>query len=148
MKIEEIMQKEVISVSENADIKEIAKALTDNKVSGLTVVNAQGDLVGIVSEGDLLHKETNPRMPDYVDILGAIIYYHGMKRYHDDYRKLMATKASDIMTTKMITVSKETTVEEAAQLMVQHSIKRLPVIENGKMIGIISRADIVRTLVD
>lgn len=148
MRVEEIMQKNVVSVNENADIKEIARALVENKVSGIPVINDAGKLVGIVSEGDLLHKETNPRMPDYVDILGAIIYYHGLKRYHDDYRKLMATKASDIMTKKVITVAKDTTLEDAAQLMMQHSIKRLPVVENGEMIGIVSRADIIKTLID
>ena len=148
MKIEEIMQKDIICIRENADIREIAKALTDNKVSGIPVVNEDGKLVGIVSEGDLLHKETNPRMPDYVDILGAIIYYHGMKRYHEDYRKLMAMTASDIMTKKVISVTKEATLEEASQLMMQNSIKRLPVLEDGKMIGIVSRADIIRTLVN
>lgn len=148
MRVEEIMQKNVVSVNENADIKEIARALVENKVSGIPVINDAGKLVGIVSEGDLLHKETNPRMPDYVDILGAIIYYHGLKRYHDDYRKLMATKAADIMTKKVITVAKDTTLEDAAQLMMQHSIKRLPVVENGEMIGIVSRADIIKTLID
>jgi len=142
----DIMNKNVITVQEDTMIEEVADILTKNKISGLPVVNQAGKLVGMVTEGDLLHKETNPRTPGYLNILGALIYIGGVDKYKEDLKKLAATKASEIMTTDVITVSGDAKVEQVAAMMVNHNIKRLPVIENDALIGIISRADIIKTM--
>ena len=142
----DIMNKNVITVLEDTMIEEVADILTKNKISGLPVVNQAGKLVGMVTEGDLLHKETNPRTPGYLNILGALIYIGGVDKYKEDLKKLAATKASEIMTTDVITVSGDAKVEQVAAMMVNHNIKRLPVIENDALIGIISRADIIKTM--
>ncbi len=142
----EIMNKNVITVQEEATIEEVAGILTDNNVSGAPVVNKEGKLVGIVTEEDLLHKKTNPRVPGFLNILGAFIYISGVERYREDLKKLAATKVFEIMTTEVVTVGGDTEIERVAGLMVDHDIKRLPVVENDALIGIISRADIVRTI--
>ena len=142
----DIMNKNVITVREDATVEEAARILTENKISGAPVVNAEGKMVGIVTEGDLLHKETNPRAPVFLNILGAIIYLSGVERYREDFKKLAALKVSDIMTGRVITAGGDTEIEQVAALMVNHNIKRVPVVENEKLAGIISRADIVRTL--
>ncbi|MEW6066318.1 membrane protein [Desulforamulus profundi] len=144
----DIMKTEVITVSEDTTIEEIARILTDHKISGVPVANGEGKLVGIVTEGDLLRKEANPRIPKYFGILGAMIYFEGVDQYKEDFIKLAALKASEIMTSNVITVSEDTEVRAIATLMVKHNIKRIPVVENGKVIGIVSRADIVKTLVE
>ncbi len=148
MKAKEIMSKDVISVHKDTTIKEIAKVLIDNKISGVPVIDEGGNLVGMVSEGDLLHKETSPRLPDVVNILGAIIYYNGVQRYNEDFKKLIAEQAESIMTKKVITVSEETEVDAIAKLMLEHGIKRVPVMNGRKMVGIISRADIIKLLLN
>lgn len=142
----DIMNKNVITVLEDTMIEEVADILTKNKISGLPVVNKAGKLVGMVTEGDLLHKETNPRTPGYLNILGALIYIGGVDKYKEDLKKLAATRASEIMTTDVITVSGDAKVEQVAAMMVNHNIKRVPVIENDALIGIISRADIIKTM--
>jgi len=142
----DIMNKNVITVQEDAMIEEVADILTKNKISGLPVVNKAGKLVGMVTEGDLLHKETNPRTPGYLNILGALIYIGGVDKYKEDLKKLAATRASEIMTTDVIAVSGDAEVEQVAAMMVNHNIKRVPVIENDTLIGIISRADIIKTM--
>lgn len=142
----DIMNKDVITILEDTMIEEVADILTKNKISGLPVVNKAGKLVGMVTEGDLLHKETNPRTPGYLNILGALIYIGGVDKYKEDLKKLAATRASEIMTTDVIAVSGDATVEQVAAMMVNHNIKRLPVIENDALIGIISRADIIKTM--
>lgn len=142
----DIMNKNVITVKEDDTIEELAAVLTENHISGAPVVNGEGKLVGIIAEGDLLHKETNPRLPGYLNILGALIYIGGIKTYKEDLKKLAATKASEIMTKYVITASEDTPVEQVATLMVINNIKRVPVIENGNIVGIISRADIVKTM--
>ncbi|MDO0822697.1 CBS domain-containing protein [Desulfosporosinus nitroreducens] len=147
MKVMDVMQTNVITIQMDLEIKEIAKILYDNKISGAPVVDSAGNLVGIVSEGDLLHKETNPQIPGVFGILGALIYYRGVKQYESDLKKLIAVQASEIMTPNVVKISKEASIEEAASLMVSKKIKRLPVVENGKIIGIVTRMDIIKTLI-
>ncbi|OPX86724.1 MAG: Hypoxic response protein 1 [Pelotomaculum sp. PtaB.Bin104] len=146
MLAKEIMNSKVITVQESATIEEIAEILVHNNISGAPVVNQDGDLVGIVTEEDLLHQETNPRTPGFLNILGAFIYINGIEQYREDFKKLAATKAQEIMTTEVITVNADTDIRQVAALMVEHDINRLPVVEDKKIIGIISRADIVKTL--
>ncbi|MDD4602040.1 MAG: CBS domain-containing protein [Negativicutes bacterium] len=147
MKAKEIMVEEVITVHKNDTIAEIAKILVDKAISGVPVVDDEGNLVGIVSEGDLLHKKTTPRIPNYVNVLGAIIYYNGVEQYNADFKKLMAEQAGSIMTEKVISISEEMEIDEIAQLMLKHNIKRVPVVKNNKIIGIISRRDLIKLLI-
>ena len=146
MKVKEVMQTKVITIPMNTEIKEIARTLCENNISGVPVVDSDGNLVGIVSEGDLLHKETEPKTPHMMTILGEIIFYFGVKKYESDLKKLFALQASEIMTPDVLTIDKESDIGEAATLMVNNKIKCLPVLENGKIIGIVSRMDIIKTL--
>lgn len=146
MKAKDIMVTEVITIKQHATIEEIARVLIDNKISGVPVVDEAGHLMGMVTEGDLLHKETNPRLPNAVNILGAIIYYNGVEQYNEDFKKMMASQALNIMTDKVITVTAEQEIEEIVKVMLEHGIKRVPVMEGDRIIGIISRADIVKCL--
>ncbi|MDD4169613.1 MAG: CBS domain-containing protein [Desulfotomaculaceae bacterium] len=146
MLAKEIMNTKVIILQENDTIEEIAEILVKNNISGAPVVNHDGEIVGIVTEEDLLHQETNPRTPGFLNILGAFIYINGIERYREDFKKLAATKAQEIMTTEVITVNADTDIKRVATLMVENDINRVPVVENKKIIGIISRADIVKTL--
>jgi len=142
----EIMNKEVITIQEDSSIEEVARILTENNISGAPVINKNGKIVGMVTEGDLLHKETNPRVPAFLSILGSFIYVSGVERYREDFKKLAATITSEIMTTELITVSGDVEIDDVADLMIEHNIKRVPVVEKDTIIGIISRADIIKTL--
>lgn len=146
MLVQDIMQTNVITISPDATIKEISKTLVQNNISGVFVVDANNKLLGVVSEGDLLHKETNPRPPGAFGLLGAIIYYRGVKQYESDFKKLIALQASEIMTSDIIKISPEEKIEEAASLMVNKQIKRLPVMMDGEILGIVTRQDIIKTL--
>ena len=147
MKAKEIMAKEVITVKQDATIEEIAKVLIDNKVSGVPVIDDEGKLVGMVTEGDLLYKETSPRIPNFINILGAVIYYNGVETYNEDFKKIMASQAKEIMSDKVVVTSEDMEIADVAKLMIQHGIKRIPVVKDAQMIGIISRADIIQTLI-
>lgn len=147
MKAKDIMTTKVITVHKNATITEIAQVLVDHAISGVPVVDDDGALIGIVSEGDLLRKETSPRIPDFINLLGGVVYYHGVGQYNEDLKKAMAAQASSIMTEAVITVSETTDVNEIAKLILQHNIKRIPVMADGKLTGIISRRDIIKLLV-
>lgn len=146
MKAKDIMSTNLVTVEPGATIREIAAALIEHRISGVPVVDKAGKLLGIVSEGDLMRKELTPRLPDAVNILGAIIYYHGVARYREDFKKLMAGTAREIMTKKIISVSEDTEIEAIGKCMLDHEIKRVPVLRDGKLVGLISRADLIKAL--
>ncbi len=140
------MTKSIVSIRRNNTIDEIARVMVENKVSGLPVLSDGGYLVGIVTEGDLLRREMTPRLPEFINILGAVIYYHGVERYNEDFKKILAKTAVDIMTDDLITVKEGTDVGEVAKIMLDNNIKQIPVVDRSKLIGLITRADIVKLL--
>ncbi len=148
MKAKDIMTTNVITVNQSAPIPLIAKILVENSISGVPVVDNENNLVGMVSEGDLLRKETNPRLPDHINILGAFIYYNGVERYHDDLKKLMAEQAEAIMTEDVITIDPDTEIAQIGKLMLENGIKRLPVVQDGKLVGLVSRRDMIKLLIE
>lgn len=144
MKARDIMSSNVITVNKETSIEEIAHILTENNISGVPVVDEGYRVVGMVTQKDLLYKDISPKKPAMMEILGAIIYLKGAHEYNEELRKIAASKAGDIMTKNVYTVQPDTEVERVAELMVERDVNRIPVVEGGKLIGIISRADIVR----
>ncbi len=144
MEAREIMSSDVISVKRNTTIEEIAHLLADNNISGVPVVDDDGRVIGMVTQKDLLYKDVEPRFPAVVQLLGGTIFLKGVKHYNEELKKLVATKAEDIMTKQIVTVNANAKVERIAQLMVDKDINRIPVVDDGKLVGIVGRADIVR----
>lgn len=144
MKAVEIMSTKVITIGRDTTIEEIAHLLTENNISGVPVVEDDGKVVGVVSQKDLLYKDVEPRFPAVTELLGGIIFLKGAKRYNEELKKLVATKAEDIMSTNIVTVDEDTSVEAVARLMVEKDINRIPVLRGGKLAGIVSRADVVK----
>ena len=144
MKVKEIMSEEVITVTKDATIEEIAKILIDHHISGVPVVDDENHLLGIVTEGDLIHQETAPRLPGVLSILGAFIYFNGWEQFKDDFKKLSAKKADEIMTSDVIAVKEDMDVQDIAAIFINKKINRAPVLRNKKIIGIVSRADILK----
>ena len=146
MKASQIMSKNVITVKRDTTIEDIAHILTNNKISGVPVVDDENRVVGMVTEKDLLYKDIEPHFPPVIEILGGLIFLKGVKKYNEELRKLVATKAEDIMTKDIITVEEDMTVGRIAELMIEKEINRLPVLKDDKLTGIISRADVVRSM--
>lgn len=144
MKVKEIMSSTVFTVKKDTTIEEIAHLLTEKNISGVPVVDDDNKVLGIVTQKDLLYKDIEPRFPAVVEILGGLIFLKGVKHYQEELKKLVASKAEDIMTKKVITVSEDDEVEKVASIMVEEDINRVPVIKDGRLTGIIGRADVVR----
>lgn len=145
MLVRDIMTKDVITVGASASIREIAECLVHNGISGVPVVDGEGRVVGIVSEGDLMRKEVTPDLPDGLCILGAVIYYNGLREYREAFRKMAAQAARQIMTKSVISVRADDDVTKVAKIMYDKHVKRVPVLDSDeKLIGIVSRRDIVK----
>ncbi len=143
MKASDVMVSNVITVGPNARVQDVAGLLLRHRISGVPVVGPTGELLGIVSEGDLINRPesgTERRKPWWLEALAT---NEGLAA---EYVKSHSRNVADVMTTEVITVSPGTSVAEIATLLERHRIKRVPVIENGKIVGIVSRANLLQAL--
>ncbi len=145
LKARDIMTKDVITISPDTTVEEAARVLSENQISGVPVVK-DNRLVGIVSERDIIMKDKKLSFPDYINILGGIIYLGNLKKFEDEFKKYLSVTVEGLMTTDPKTVGPDATVEEIATLMVEKEINRLPVVDEGHLVGIITRADLVRKM--
>jgi len=141
MRVQEIMTREVVTVGPEADLRDVAKVLVDNGISGLPVCGVRRELLGIVSEGDIVVKEGGPREQGHA-FLGRLSGASAK-----NVRKSRAVKVRDAMTTPVVTISPHASVAKAARRMSDLGVKRLPVVQNGELVGIVSRTDLVRAFV-
>jgi len=146
MNAKEIMTVDVISVKPTDTVEDVIKILLDKKISGVPVVDGNNEVVGIVSEGDLIIRQQKLHVPSYIQILGGVIYLDDPDEFKEELRKTVAIKVEDIMTKDPLTVEEDTPVEEIATIMFDAGVNRLPVVNDGKLAGIVSRADIIRSM--
>lgn len=147
MLVKDIMETNVHYVNKDMSIEEIVNILYKTGVSGVPVVDNDMKIIGMVSEADLLQKEKEPRLPTYIDILGSIIYIEGVKRYEEELKKVVATKAEEIMTHNVHYVRVDDQAEKVAKIMVEGGVNRVPVVDkDDKLVGIISRHDMLKLL--
>ena len=141
MKIEEIMTRDVITVAPQTPIHEAARLMVDHGVSGLPVVDDQGNLVGVLSEGDLIVRQrARPRVPWWR------AFFQEGERLAREYQKAAGTTAEEVMTKAVISVSPDLPIEAAALILDQRRIRRVPVVADGRVVGIVSRGDLVKVL--
>ncbi len=140
MKAVDIMTAPVHSIAADATVAHAVRVMLQKHISGLPVVDATGDLVGMVTEGDFLRRSelgTERRRPRWLEIL------IGPAQQAGDYVQSHAGRVDELMTRDLVTVTEETPLDKVVRLMEKHRIKRLPVVRNGKPVGIISRANLL-----
>jgi CBS domain-containing protein len=143
----DIMTMNVITVHPDATVTDLAKLLQKHRISGVPVVNETGAIMGMVSEADLMMKIARPHLPAHIQLLGGIIYLESPAEMDSAMKKALAMQVSDIMTTRVIAVEEDDLVEDVANLMIEKRVNRVPVLDEGRLSGIITRADIIKTLV-
>lgn len=146
MKARDIMTTKLVTVGPETSVKDVVALLVEHKVSGIPVVDAEGKVLGMVSEGDVLRKKIAPKTPDVLSILGAMVYYDGAKEYQEAFRKMAANTAQEIMTEPVIAVDVDDDFGKVGQVILDHHIKRVPVLDKGKLVGLISRSDLVKLM--
>jgi CBS domain-containing protein len=137
MRVRDVMTEDVTTVGREASLKEVARLMGERGVSGVPVVDGEQLVLGVVTEGDLIVKAAS--RPE-----GAGIHASLLRPEAIDERQLLATTAGEAMTAPPVTIDVDRSVSEAARLMVQHRVNRLPVLNDGRLVGIVSRADLVR----
>ncbi len=142
----DIMTRAVVTARPEDPVSKVAKLLSDHGISALPVCDAQGALLGMLSEGDLMRPfgEKNTLRRDWW--LTLLAEGTELAPAFLDYVKVDRRTARDLMVTPVITAPDTASVREVADLLAHHRIKRVPILHDGKMVGIVSRADVLRTL--
>ncbi len=144
MQAKDIMTTSVVTVTQDTTVRDIAKLLLERRISAVPVIGAAGQLLGMVSEGDLMRRAENKteRHPSW-----WLRLLDGPEEKALAYIKSHGGHASDVMTRDVISVGEDTAIEEIADQLEKHRIKRVPVLKDGSLLGIVSRADLLRGLV-
>jgi CBS domain-containing protein len=141
------MNRELLTVTPSTPIAEAVKLLVDRHIGGLPVIDDAGKLVGIISESDLMWREQGVEQPPYMLFLGGVIYFQNPLTYDRDLHKALGQTVGEVMTPHAISITADTTLPEAAKIMHDKKLRRLPVIDNNQHpIGIITEGDIVRAI--
>jgi CBS domain-containing protein len=143
MRAHQIMTRNVITIGPNTSIVEAAKLMLNNHLSGLPVLDKGGKLIGIVSEGDFLRRSeigTQRKRPRWVQ------FFVGPNRAADEFVHASGRKVEEVMTPNPLVVTEDTTLEEIVRLMEKNRVKRLPVMRSGRLVGIVTRANLLQAV--
>lgn len=146
LKVKDIMTKEVITVTNETTVEELARLLIKNKISGAPVVDGSGNLTGIVTENDLISQNKRLHIPTVIRLFDSFILF-GSGRMEDEIRKMAAVTVGGICTKKVISVTEESSLEEVATLMSEKNIHLLPVVRGRAVVGIIGKANVVNAMI-
>ena len=147
--VADVMTPNPITVTPQTPLQEAIKLLAENHISGLPVVNNSGKLVGVISETDLMWRESGIEASPYIMILDSIIYLQNPARYEKEIHKVLGQTVGEVMSSKPISIQSSQSLREAAHIMHNKKISRLPVVDNqgDKVIGLLTQGDIIRSMV-
>ena len=146
LKVKDIMTTDVISVTPQTEMVHAAKLLMGKRINGVPVVVEKGTLVVILCESDLIIQQKKFPVPSLFTLLDGFVPLTSMKRLEAEVQKMSAVIVADAMTPNPLTVTPETTVEEVATIMVGRKFHTLPVVDEGRLVGIVGKDDILKTL--
>ena len=144
--VRDIMTTDLITVTPDMDIAGAAKILLDNRINGAPVVDKNGSLLGILCQSDLINQQKKFPIPTLFTFLDGVIQLPSMKQIEKQVSKIAALTVAEAMTPKPVTVTPDTHIETVAALMVDNNFHTLPVTEGSKLVGIIGKEDVLRTL--
>jgi CBS domain-containing protein len=143
MNARDVMVAPVITIKPNSSVKEVARIFLERRISAVPVIDEQGKLVGIVSEGDLLHRSeagTERQRPWWLHA------FTGDATLATEYAKSHARRVADVMTRNVITAAPDTPLRDIATLLEKNSIKRVPIVKDGQLVGLVSRANLLQAV--
>jgi CBS-domain-containing membrane protein len=145
--VREIMTTDVITLSPDTEIVKATQVLLDNRINGAPVVDESGRVLGILCQSDLIAQQKKLPLPSVFAFLESLFPLESMKKIEREVRKIAALTAADAMTPEPVTVSPDTDLETVAALMVDSNFHTLPVVENKRLVGVVGKEDVLRTLI-
>jgi len=142
----DIMNREVYTVDPETSVEEVGRLFIEKDLSGAPVVDDEGRLIGIVTENDLISQEKRFHIPTIIRIFDAFIPLESDAKVEAEIKKMTATTVSEISSGEVITVEEDTPLNDIATIMTEKKIHLLPVLKEGKIVGIIGKKDIIRAI--
>ena len=143
---QDIMTRSVITVREDATVRELATLFLAQNISGAPVVDANGRVIGVVTESDLIFQNKKVHLPTAVAILDAFIFLESPGKTAKELKKIAGARVGDICSHDLVSVTPETGLEELATLMAEKKVHTLPVLRGDELVGVIGKSDIIRTI--
>lgn len=145
--VAEIMTQEVLTVKKETTVRELAEIFVNRRIGALPVMDDNGMLIGIVTESDLVEQGKKVHLPTVISLFDWVIYLESEKTLENELKKMGGRTVADIYQPEAVSVSPTAPISEAADLMSNHHINAIPVLDNGALVGIVARIDIIRTLI-
>jgi CBS domain-containing protein len=141
-----VMNRNVVSIKPNDTLRDAVILMVKHSISGLPVIDEDKNIVGIISQSDVLRHGKRPFILETVDLLEILLYEQSPENYEKELKIALDLKIKDVMTKDIITVLESTPAGKIAHLMISNKINRVPVIRDGKLVGIIGREDIIKAI--
>ncbi len=145
LKAKDFMTKDVITINSAATVEELARLLIEHKISGVPVVNNKKELIGIVTENDLISQNKRLHIPTIIRLFDAFIVL-GSGKLEEEIKKMAAATVEEICIKKVVSITEDTLLQEVATIMSEQKIHLLPVLRNNVVVGIVGKADIVNAM--
>ncbi len=146
LKAKDIMTRNIHSVTLDTALDELARLFVKTGVSAMPVLDDSGNLEGIVTETDLVEQDKPLHIPTVISLFDWVLYLESEKNFREEVEKITARKVGEICTREVVTCTSETPVSEIADMMVQKKAHLIPVVEEKKVIGVVARLDVIRTM--
>jgi CBS-domain-containing membrane protein len=147
LKAKNVMTRDVITVRRETTIRELALLFSEKGISSVPVVDDACELVGIVSESDLVEQDKNLHIPTVVSIFDWVIYLESGKRFEKELQKMTGQTVGDIYSENVVSVGPEVELSEIADIMSREKMHAVPVIEGRRLVGVVGRIDLIRTMI-
>jgi CBS domain-containing protein len=147
--VADIMDPDPVTVHPEDDVRTVVRLLKEHDLRGIPVVNEYGRVVGIVTESDLVipDEQGDLHIPHYLELFGGVVFLEPLRRFEGRLRKAFASKVRDLMTAEPVTIAPGASVREAARVITERHHDRLPVVEHGRLVGLVSRVDVLAALI-
>jgi CBS domain-containing protein len=145
-KVSEIMTREVITVTEETSLRELSRIILEKGINGVPVVDENGSVIGVVCESDLIEKDKPLHIPTVFVILDSFIPLENPFRLEKEFKRITATKVGDIFSAPPVMLGPDDDVSKAAEIMTERKYYTIPVVEDGKLVGVLGKADILREM--
>jgi CBS domain-containing protein len=145
-----IMETTPVTVSPDTSVEDVVGTLREHELPGVPVVDGDGRCVGIVTEADLVigDEEGDIHIPHYIELFGGVVFLEPLRNFERKFKKAVASRVNDLMTEDPVTVDVTATAREAAKVIVDRHHNHLPVVEHGRLVGLVTRADVLGALVE
>ena len=147
--VRDIMDTEPVTVSPDDSVETVVQRMREHELPGLPVVNDGGRCIGIVTEADLVIADDEGRdlhIPHYIELMGGVVYLEPLRHFESRLRKAVASSVQDLMTPDPATIAPDADVASAGRTIARGGHNRLPVVEHGRLVGVVTRVDVLEAL--